>query len=126
MPTNCDIILRWGATPAQLTALGDALWRWCNRTAGNTGGYQYLDSQPLADLLAGKLPVPGMTPRQADPRGVHLRLRDEASQDRQATIDSLRREMPTEGIEDVVVEGASWSLPATPNGRGSLPTAPSQ
>jgi hypothetical protein len=61
--------------------------------------YQRLDSQALADLLAGMMPA----------RGPHCRVRDEASQDRQATVDSLWRELPADGIDDVVVEGASWN-----------------
>jgi hypothetical protein len=36
MSMNCDVILQWSATPAELTDLGAALWRWCNRTAGDT------------------------------------------------------------------------------------------
>jgi hypothetical protein len=84
------------------------LWCWCNRTAGNTSIYQYLDNQALADLIAGKLPVS----RQTERGGVHFRFRDEASHDRQATIDSLRREIPAKGVEDIVVEGKSWSLSA--------------
>jgi hypothetical protein len=106
---QCDIILQWTATPEQLTTLGAALWRWCNRTAGNTGIYQYLDNQALADLIAGKLPVSSHTPRQAEPRGVHFRVQDETSHDRQATIDSLRQSIPANGVEDILVEGASWS-----------------
>jgi hypothetical protein len=106
MSMNCDIILQWSATPAELTDLGAALWRWCNRTAGDTSIYQFLDNQALADLIAGKLPVVSQTER----RGVHFKFRDEGSHDRQATIDSLRREIPAKGIEDIVVEGKSWSL----------------
>jgi len=108
MAINCDVILQWGATPDQLTALGGALWRWCNRAAVSTGIYHYLDNQELADLIAGKLPsspMPGPTER----RGVHLWVRDEASDDRQATIDSLRWEMPANGVEDVMVDGTSWN-----------------
>ncbi len=108
MPINCDVILQWNATPGQLTALGAALWRWCNRAANNTGLYQHLDNQALADLVAGRLPTPqsaGYTER----RGVSFRVRDEASQDRQETIAALRRELPAEGIEDVLVDGKSWN-----------------
>jgi len=123
MSVSCDIILQWSATPAQLMAVGDALWRWCTLTAGAAGVYQYLDSQALADLIAGKLPMPGARPRPNDPPGIHFRVRDEASQDRQGTIDSLRREMPTAGVEDVMVEGASWDLPSITNGRGTASTA---
>jgi hypothetical protein len=106
MSMNCDLILQWSATPAELTDLGAALWRWCNRTAGETSIYQYLDNQALADLIAGKLPVASQTER----RGVHFRFRDEGSHDRQATIDSLRKEIPAKGVEDILVESKSWSL----------------
>jgi hypothetical protein len=108
MSINCDVILQWNATPEQLTALGAALWRWCNGPAGAAGIYQYLDDQALADLIAGKLPRPSRTSRQPERRGVYLRLRDEASQDRQAAIDSLRREIPAGGVEDILVDGKSW------------------
>jgi hypothetical protein len=110
MSINCDLILQWSATPAELTDLGAALWRWCNHAAGDTGIYQYLDNQALADLIAGKLPVSSQIPWQADRRGVHFRFRDEASHDLQATIDSLRREIPARGVEDILVESKSWTL----------------
>ena len=110
MSINCDVIVPWSATPAELTDLGAALWRWCNHAAGDTGIYQYLDNQALADLIAGKLPASRQTPGRADRRGVHLRFRDEASHDRQATIDSLRREIPAKGVEDILVESKSWNL----------------
>ena len=72
MPTNCEVILQWGATPEQLTALGAALWRWCNRAAANATIYQRLDNQALADLVAGKLPDSSLSRWQADRRGVHF------------------------------------------------------
>ncbi len=109
MSMNCEIILQWGATPEQLAALGTALWRWCSRTAGDTGIYQYLDNQALADLIAGKLPVSSQPPLYTDRRGVHFRVRDETSQDRRASLDGLRRELPAGGIEDVLVDGTSWN-----------------
>src|SRR5687767_6037861 len=110
MSINCDIILQWGATTEQLRALGAALWPWCNRRAQDTGTYQFLDNQALADLIAGRLPASSQPSRQAVQRGVHFWVRDEASHDRQATIDSLRREIPALGVEDVVVDGRSWNL----------------
>jgi hypothetical protein len=103
MSVNCDVILRWGATPEQLTALGAALWRWCSRAAGGTGIYQRLDDQALADLIAGKLPASGGPER----RGVRVRVRDHVSRDRQAAIDSLRRELPPGAVEDIVAAGAA-------------------
>jgi hypothetical protein len=111
MSKNCDVILQWSATPEQLRALGTALWRWCNRAAGNTGIYQYLDNQALADLIAGKLPASSQT----EGRGVHLWVRDEASPDRQATIDSLRREIPAKGsrISSSMAKAGTWRLMAS-------------
>lgn len=110
MSMNCEIILQWRATSAQLTALGAALWRWCNRAAGTAGIYHHLDNQALADLIAGKLPVSSQTAWRADPRGVHFWFQGEASHDRQATIRNLRHEISTEGVEDIVVDGKSWNL----------------
>src|SRR5438309_5573249 len=54
MSMNCDIVLKWSATPEQLRSLGGAFWRWCNRAEGNVGTYQHVDNQALADLVAGK------------------------------------------------------------------------
>lgn len=109
MAIRCDLILQWTATPEQLASLGAALWQWCLHTAGGTGIYQYLDNQALADLLAGRLPTSGQLPGRADQRGVHFRVRDESSVDRQTTIDSLRRDIPAPGVADVLVEGISWN-----------------
>jgi hypothetical protein len=109
MSIKCDVIVQWTATPDQLTALGAALWPWCIRAAGVTGIYQFLDNQALADLIAGKLPMSSQPSWPDDGRGVHLQVRDEVSQDRQATIDSLRRSIPAKGVEDIVVDGTSWN-----------------
>jgi hypothetical protein len=110
MSMNCDIILQWSATPKQLSALGAALWRWCSRAAGAAGIYQHLDNQALADLIAGKLPASSQTPWRGERRGVHFWFQGEASHDRQATIGSLRRDIPAEGVEDIVIDGKSWNL----------------
>src|SRR5207248_926581 len=106
----CEIILQWSATPGQLTALGAALWRWCNRAAGATRVYQHLNNQALADLIAGKLPESSQPPCRADRQGVHCWVQGEASQNRQATIGRMRREIPAEAVEDIVIDGKSWSL----------------
>jgi len=108
MSVTCDVTVLWGATPEQLTALGGALWRWCVGAAGDASIYQYLDNQPLADLIAGTFPRSG----QVERRGTRFRLRDVPSSGRQATIDSLRRAVPVEGVEDIVVDGISWNSAA--------------
>src|SRR5262245_34158546 len=108
MSVDCELILQLSATPEQLTALGAALWRWCTRVSGGTGMYQFLDNQGLADLIAGRLPESNQTLTYADTRGVHFLVRDE-SQDRQAAIVSLRQAIPANGVEDILVEGTSWT-----------------
>ena len=109
MSITCDVLIKWSATPEQLAALGRALWHWCNRTAGNTGIYQYLDNQALADLMAGKLPVAEQLPSESDYRGAHFRAWDLASRNCRAAIETLRQELPTDGIEEVLVDGTSWN-----------------
>jgi hypothetical protein len=110
MTVNCDVILRWGATPEQLTALGTALWHWCTRSAEDTGIYQYLDSQPLADLLAGHLPAARPAARATEMRRVHFRIGADPFPDRRAVVESLRRVLAAELVEDVLVEDRSWNL----------------
>jgi hypothetical protein len=107
MSIYCEVSLRWDATPEQRRALGAALWGWCVRTAGNTSIYQYLDNQPLADLVAGRSPTRGPAPRSADPPQVSLSVQGEPAHDREAILNSLRRALPTEGIADVRVDGLS-------------------
>jgi hypothetical protein len=109
MPINCDVILRWDATPEQLKVLGTALWSWCTGALGEAGIYQYLDNQVLADLLEGKHPVLTTMTGWAG-TGLRFGVRDEASSDRQATVNSLRRGIPSAGVEDIVVAGKSWNL----------------
>ena len=104
MSIHCNVIVQPSATPEQLSAVGAALWRWYTRAEENSI-YQYLDNQGLADLIAGKLPAS----RQAE-SDLHFRIRDETSQDRRATIARLRRAMPANGVEDIVVDGTSWNL----------------
>ena len=105
MSINCDVVLKWGATPDQLSELGAALWRWCNRPARDANIYHSLDNQALADLMTGKLPV---SRRQTAQGAVLFRVCDEASTNRQETIDSLRRGLPEKGVEDIMVDGTSW------------------
>jgi hypothetical protein len=108
MSVNCEVILRWDGTPEQHRALGAALWGWCNRTAGAAGLYQYLDNQPLADLLAGRFPARGPMARGTDLPQVYFSVRGEPARDRGGILESLRRALPDEGIADVRADGMSW------------------
>ena len=98
---DCDVILKRRATSSQLAALGAALWRWSGLDPWKPGIHRYIDNQVLADLMAGKAPA-------ASQGACHFELRATANYDRQATIDSLRREIPPEAVEDLVVDGTSW------------------
>jgi hypothetical protein len=123
MSISCDVIVRWGATPEQLAALGAALWRWCRRAAGGTDVYQYLDNQGLTDLIAGRFPSPGPADGRDERPTVHVGVRDGAYRDLQAAVESLRHELPAGGIEDVLVEAQSWNLGHSERrpGRADLP-----
>ena len=110
MSIDCEVILQWGATPAQLQALGAAFWAWGTRGQTDSGIYPYLDNQILADLIDGRLPPSPRAPRQAGRPLPRFRIRDERSDDRQGTIASLRRAVPTGGVADIVVDGVSWGL----------------
>ncbi len=108
MSIPCDVIIGWNATPQQLATLGDDLWRWCSRSVGKAEMYQYLDSQALADLVAGRLPVSSQPPLHTDGQGVHFRVRDGVSPDRRATLEGLRGYLRSGAIQDILVDGTSW------------------
>jgi hypothetical protein len=112
MSIRCDVIVNGSATPEQLTALGCAFWRWGNRTMSSRDFYQYLNSQLLADLIAGRLPKSGQTPVQSAQRadGIHFEVDDNESLDSQGAIARLRREIPDRGVVDITVAGLSWKI----------------
>ncbi len=105
---NCKVLLRWDATPEQYRALGAALWKWCNLTAGSGCIYQYLNNQALADLRDGRLPALGPMARSTDLPHVYFSVWSRTSRDREGILESLRRTLPGEGVADVQVEGMSW------------------
>jgi hypothetical protein len=108
MAIDCEIILRWEATPEQLSAVGLALWSWCLSNSADAGMYPYLNNQTLSDLIAGKFPVTSQLRTDAGQPGFHFHVRDEASSDGSATIERMRRAIPRAAIEDIVVAGKSW------------------
>jgi hypothetical protein len=126
MAINCDIVLRGGATPEELTDLGGVLWRWYSRSRGDAVLCQYVDNQALADLLAGEYPALSRSPRLAGRRFVRFRVPPEAYRDRGAILDSLRRDIPAGGVEDVLVDGQSWDIPGhgRKHGHGLPPALP--
>jgi hypothetical protein len=106
MSDHCDVILRSDATPGQLRAIGAALWRWCNAVEAGRDTFQCLDSQSLADLIAGRFPT--VNRPSADERDIRVRVCCEAGLDGRVTINRLRRALPRAGVTDVQVDGTSW------------------
>ncbi len=125
MSINCEVTLRWDATPEQQRALGRALWAWCNRAARGAGDYQYLDNQGLADLLAGTLPAAALRAGDGSPPRALFSVPGDSSRDREAVLESLRKAIPVGGIAGVRVDGLGWRpaevrCPAT----AAVPPAP--
>jgi|SRR5579871_3879026 len=110
MPINCTVILRWDSTPAQQRALGVALWHWCNGASGSAGMYPYLDNQALADLLAGQLPASEAAAWDDGSPRVSFTVPGDPARDGEATLESLRRAIPREGVMEVWVDGISTRL----------------
>lgn len=133
MSLLCEVIPRGDSTPQQLRALGGAIRCWYERERGGSGLANYVDTFALDDLLAGELPQPfalrfstvahpldsfgrqrpkltveelrAACPAVAVSRTLFLKVWG-SSRDR--TIVSLRRSIPAELVEDVLIEGASW------------------
>lgn len=110
MSINCTVILRWDSTPAQRRALGAAVWHWCNGASGNAGMYPYLDNQALADLLAGRQPASESAAWDSGSPRVSFTVPGNPARDGAATLESLRRAMPGEGVAEVRVDGISGHL----------------
>ena len=109
MSITCSVSLQREASPEQLRALGAALWRWCNRTAGIADIYHRLDNQALADMIAGEFPSASPLPGKTESYGVSLCVKNVTPGNLQSTIRCLRREIPCGGVEDIVVDGTSWN-----------------
>ena len=117
MSMNCEVILRWDATPEQHRALGSALWTWCRRNQGGAGIYQYLDNQPLADLLAGRSPHADTLARDEGRPHVLFLVSGDVALNREALLESLRRALPDGGVADVRLNGLSWRSPEVKGSR---------
>jgi hypothetical protein len=119
MPIRCEVIPRRSATPQELQKLAAALQRWCHNEVKGEGGSRRLDPQAMEDLLAGKLPQrlavesligPDEPDPEADRRAVPVVVRGGPAYDRKVIVQGLRREIPAELVEDVLVAGRSWKV----------------
>jgi hypothetical protein len=117
---------RRDATPEQLKRLGTALEEWTRREQGN-GVLYSIDPKRLASLLSGEPPDPlgvqvmehnkgvswekirqDLGPLASD-RSVRFTVKDEPHCTRDKVIESLRQAIPDELVEDVVIDGVSWT-----------------
>jgi len=100
MPIPCVVVPRRGATREDLNQLGRALIHFARH-----GGVRCrVDAGVLGDLLGGNRPTQALTPGA---EGISFTV-GARGYDRRRTLDSLRRHVPAELVEDVLVEGRSW------------------
>ena len=137
LPVGCWVIPRRQGTPEQWQALGEALCRWSKRESVETGLLHHLDHLALFNLAAEISPITGLLnpPREAIPAGprpggagtardgveeisvgleedqnVFFAVRGGDSYNRQHIIDSLRRDISPELVDDILVDGKSWEI----------------
>lgn len=72
--------------------------------------YPYLDNQALADLLAGRLPASGAMGWGAGLPYVQFTVPGDPAREGEATLESLRRGIPGEGVAEIRVQGSSTRL----------------
>jgi len=112
MSIRCIIFPRRDATPRQRRELGAALHRWYARESREHGIALYTNQQAINALLAGSWPPSesrkGKTTKSKRRPPVLLDVRDGKQYSRQATIESLRKDIPANLVEDVLIDGRSW------------------
>ena len=98
MPIVCKVIVRRGVSPIELKHLGSALRRWYVRETREQGIALYTNPAAIEALCRGKR-------RGAIP----LDVRSGRSYDRAATVDSFLKSVPSDLVEDVLIDGRSWN-----------------
>ncbi len=127
MPVPCELLPRLDATPGQLKQLGAALETWVRRELGNEGVLYSFDGEGLASLLGGEPPNPlalrvtppnervswGQIRRDLGPlasdRSLRFTVKDDPPWPRAKVIENLRRAIPAELVDDILIDGESWS-----------------
>ena len=108
MSIACEVLLRRDASPSQLRELGAALRRWYVREAREHGIALYTNQDGINALRAGQLPQPVCGRRGGRRLAVPFDVRDGKSYSREATIESLRKDIPADLVEDILIDGQSW------------------
>jgi hypothetical protein len=94
---RCEIRMRRSLSVAGRKQLASALLRW--RSQQPKGVVQYFDVKATNELLAGEFP----------PSGLLTFAIWDSSFDREALIASLRKHLPAELVNDLVIGGVSWN-----------------
>jgi len=109
MAVYCEVFPRQGATPCQLQELGLALQRWYARESREYGIALYTNGEGAKALRDGRLP-PARAPRRKGRQfpAVPLAVRAGRTYDRRTVIESLRKDIRPDLVEDVLIDGRSW------------------
>jgi hypothetical protein len=127
MPVVCELRPCQDATPEQFKELGEALKAWASRELGNGGVLCSIDPEGLASLLSGEPPNPLALQlkkhneevslekiRQdlgslASDRSLCFTVKDEPRWPRAMVIENVRQAIPAELVEDILIDGESWT-----------------
>ena len=127
MPVVCELWPCQDATPEQLKELGEALKDWARREMGNEGVLCSIDPEGLASLLSGEPPNPlalqvkknneGVSWEKirqdlgslASDRSLRFTVKDGPGWPRAKVIENLRQAIPAELVEDIFIDGETWS-----------------
>ncbi len=127
MPVVCELNPRQDLTPEQHKQLGKALEEWASRERRNVGLLCMIDQAGLDSLLSGEPPNPlGLRAKQlnegvswekirqdlgpvASDRSLRFSVKDEPGYSREKVIESLREAIPTELVDDILIDEVSWT-----------------
>jgi hypothetical protein len=125
MPVACELKPRLDIAPEDFKRLGAALTEWARQELGGDGVLSSIDRQGLASLIGGEPPnplaveaaahhqdVPLEQIRQdlgplASERSLRFNVKDGVP--RGQVVASLRQAIPTELVEDVIIDDVSWA-----------------
>jgi hypothetical protein len=122
MSILCKVLPRRGATPRELRELGSALRRWYARESREHGIALYTNLEDINALRQGHLPAARPLRRRAKKRhAIVLAVRAGRWYSLEATRKSFEQDIPARLVQDVLIDGASWTRVGKPTN-----TAPSR
>jgi hypothetical protein len=110
MSILCKVLPRRGATPRELRELGSALRRWYARESREHGIALYSNLEDINALRQGHLPSAGVARGRAKQRrAILLAVRSGKWYSLEATRKSFEQDIPARLVQDVLIDGASWT-----------------